>query len=173
MNRILQFLGFRPKQKGTTMSSPAQPTISETPLQQAISALFAAAGPGLKQLTPDQLNQLIAIQAANQSEHDVIEALKTFAVQFEANVLNNEQRGWYHLPLLPPVPLPPIVESFMASIPALPQPGPLDTFYAGMVEAIRSFVSAELQGPILAQIGQQARAAGVISGPRDSPWGDI
>lgn len=68
--------------------------------EKVIATLRAQVG-DLAQWGPEHIRVLLATQTTSNDEAEFVRQLDEYNKQLESNALNNEQRGWYGLPLLP------------------------------------------------------------------------
>jgi hypothetical protein len=132
-----------------------------TPLEQAIADL----GTDITSITTDHIAQLLQIQAEVQHEHDVQQALGAYQLALQNWQLNNQQRGWYGLPLLPrPEPEPMLVEFFKQAQNSAPDRlTAKQAYYAGIREGLRRVVSGPALDRFLAAVNTEEQNA--IAGP--------
>lgn len=68
--------------------------------EKKVATLRAQVG-DLAQWGPEHIKVLLETETVANDEHQFVETLREYNNQLVSNALNNEQRGWYGLPLLP------------------------------------------------------------------------
>ena len=127
-----------------------------TALEQAI----AEVGKDISSVTPEHIAQLLQVQAEVQREHDVQRALAAYQLAVRNWQLNNDQRGYYGLPLLPKPEVPAIVTEYFQQV-QNSRPDklkPKQAYYAGMREGLRRSTSGKPMDQLLAEVSAEEQS---------------